>query len=78
MQLYCRRLQLSGHHRLRVSPTQTTKNAPCGTTQDKAEKQSFFNYFYLAINIGSLIACTVIVWVQVRRVALIESNAGSE
>jgi hypothetical protein len=34
--------------------------------QDKAEKESFFNYFYLAINIGSLIACTCIVWVQVR------------
>ncbi|GBG00630.1 hypothetical protein Rsub_13284, partial [Raphidocelis subcapitata] len=32
--------------------------------QDKAEKESFFNYFYLAINIGSLIACTAIVWVQ--------------
>ena len=31
---------------------------------DKAEKQSFFNYFYLAINIGSLVACTAIVWVQ--------------
>jgi hypothetical protein len=38
---------------------------PLSTCQDKAEKQSFFNYFYLAINIGSLIACTCIVWVQV-------------
>ena len=32
--------------------------------QDRREKESFFNYFYLAINIGSLIACTVIVYIQ--------------
>ena len=32
---------------------------------DRREKQSFFNYFYLSINVGSLIACTVIVWIQV-------------
>ena len=32
--------------------------------QDRREKESFFNYFYLAINVGSLIACTVIVYIQ--------------
>lgn len=32
--------------------------------QDKREKESFFNWFYLAINIGSLIACTAIVYIQ--------------
>eukprot|EP00879_Flechtneria_rotunda_P018658 GHRR01019581.1.p1 GENE.GHRR01019581.1~~GHRR01019581.1.p1 ORF type:complete len:740 (+),score=306.24 GHRR01019581.1:672-2891(+) len=32
--------------------------------QDKREKESFFNWFYLAINIGSLIACTAVVYVQ--------------
>jgi dipeptide/tripeptide permease len=32
--------------------------------QDKREKESFFNWFYLAINVGSLIACTVVVYVQ--------------
>ena len=32
--------------------------------QDRREKESFFNYFYLALNIGSLIACTVIVYIQ--------------
>jgi hypothetical protein len=32
--------------------------------QDRKEKESFFNYFYLAINIGSLVASTVIVWIQ--------------
>jgi dipeptide/tripeptide permease len=31
---------------------------------DKKEKESFFNWFYLAINMGSLIACTVIVYIQ--------------
>lgn len=29
-----------------------------------AVQESFFNWFYLAINIGSLIACTVIVYIQ--------------
>jgi dipeptide/tripeptide permease len=33
--------------------------------QDKAEKASFFNWFYLAINLGSLISCTVVVYIQV-------------
>jgi hypothetical protein len=33
--------------------------------QDKLEKASFFNWFYLAINLGSLIACTVVVYIQV-------------
>lgn len=28
------------------------------------EKESFFNYFYLAVNVGSLIACTFIVYIQ--------------
>ncbi|KXZ50431.1 hypothetical protein GPECTOR_16g605 [Gonium pectorale] len=32
--------------------------------QDRREKESFFNWFYLAINVGSLIACTVIVFIQ--------------
>ncbi|GAX73014.1 hypothetical protein CEUSTIGMA_g466.t1 [Chlamydomonas eustigma] len=32
--------------------------------QDRREKESFFNYFYLAVNVGSLIACTVIVYIQ--------------
>ena len=32
--------------------------------QDRREKESFFNYFYLAINVGSLFACTVIVYIQ--------------
>lgn len=35
-----------------------------GCLQDKREKESFFNWFYLAINVGSLIACTGIVYVQ--------------
>ncbi|MEW5319134.1 MAG: hypothetical protein WDW38_010304 [Sanguina aurantia] len=32
--------------------------------QDRKEKESFFNFFYLAINIGSLLACTVVVYIQ--------------
>lgn len=32
--------------------------------QDKKEKESFFNWFYLAINLGSLVASTVIVYIQ--------------
>lgn len=32
--------------------------------RDVREKESFFNYFYLAVNVGSLIACTVIVYIQ--------------
>lgn len=27
-------------------------------------QESFFNWFYLAINIGSLLACTIIVYIQ--------------
>ena len=41
--------------------------APCPAPlaqQDRREKESFFNYFYMAINVGSLIACTAIVYVQ--------------
>lgn len=37
---------------------------PPHTPQDRREKESFFNWFYLAINVGSLIACTVIVYIQ--------------
>ena len=33
---------------------------------ERREKQSFFNWFYFSINVGSLIACTVIVWIQAR------------
>ncbi len=32
--------------------------------RDQQEKQSFFNWFYFSINVGSLIASTVIVYVQ--------------
>ena len=32
--------------------------------QDRKDKNSFFNYFYLAINLGSLLAVTVVVYVQ--------------
>ncbi|KAI7840664.1 hypothetical protein COHA_005685, partial [Chlorella ohadii] len=32
--------------------------------QDRREKTSFFNWFYFFVNIGSLLAVTVIVWVQ--------------
>ena len=35
------------------------------TLQDRREKKSFFNYFYLVINIGSLVAVTVVVYIQV-------------
>ena len=34
-------------------------------TQDRLEKRSFFNWFYFAINWGSCIAVTVIVYIQV-------------
>lgn len=33
--------------------------------QDRIEKESFFNWFYFAINLGSLLAVTAIVYVQV-------------
>jgi dipeptide/tripeptide permease len=32
---------------------------------ERKEKQSFFNWFYLVINVGSLLACTIIIWIQV-------------
>ncbi|KAK9822864.1 hypothetical protein WJX81_005939 [Elliptochloris bilobata] len=32
--------------------------------QDRKDKNSFFNWFYLAINLGSLLAVTVVVYVQ--------------
>ncbi|PRW50755.1 NRT1 PTR FAMILY -like [Chlorella sorokiniana] len=32
--------------------------------QDRREKTSFFNWFYFFVNIGSLLAVTIIVWVQ--------------
>lgn len=38
--------------------------SPHSLPQDRREKESFFNWFYLAINVGSLIACTVIVYIQ--------------
>ncbi|XP_077238787.1 protein NRT1/ PTR FAMILY 8.1-like [Tasmannia lanceolata] len=31
---------------------------------EKRKKSSFFNWFYLSINIGALIACSVLVWIQ--------------
>lgn len=31
---------------------------------EKKSKSSFFNWFYLSINIGALVAATVLVWVQ--------------
>jgi len=31
---------------------------------DRKEKTSFFNWFYFSINLGSLLAVTVIVWIQ--------------
>jgi dipeptide/tripeptide permease len=34
--------------------------------QDRLEKKSFFNWFYFAINWGSCIAVTVIVYIQAR------------
>lgn len=33
--------------------------------EERKQKQSFFNWFYFSINVGSLIACTVIVKIQV-------------
>lgn len=33
---------------------------------ERKQKQSFFNWFYFSINVGSLLACTVIVYIQVR------------
>jgi dipeptide/tripeptide permease len=30
------------------------------------EKKSFFNWFYFSVNLGGIIAMTVIVWIQVR------------
>ncbi len=36
-----------------------------GAQQDQVEKDSFFNWFYFAINLGSLLAVTVIVYIQV-------------
>ncbi|KAK9806330.1 hypothetical protein WJX72_010466 [[Myrmecia] bisecta] len=32
--------------------------------QDRKEKKSFFNWFYLAINVGSLLAVSVVVYIQ--------------
>lgn len=33
--------------------------------KEKKEKDSFFNWFYLSINIGSLVSSTVIVYIEV-------------
>lgn len=32
--------------------------------QDRKDKSSFFNFFYFVINLGSLLAVTVVVYVQ--------------
>lgn len=42
--------------------------------QDRKEKDSFFNWFYFAINLGSLLAVTVIVYIQVRRLCVLQSS----
>ncbi len=34
----------------------------CG--QDRKDKSSFFNFFYFVINLGSLLAVTVVVYIQ--------------
>ena len=34
--------------------------------EENEEKRSFFNWFYFAINLGGILAMTVIVWIQVR------------
>ncbi|KAI3473896.1 hypothetical protein Pfo_028083 [Paulownia fortunei] len=37
---------------------------------EKGHKSSFFNWFYFSINIGALIASSVLVWIQVNIVAM--------
>ena len=37
----------------------------CYVPQDRKEKDSFFNWFYFAINFGSLLAVTTLVYIQV-------------
>ena len=37
----------------------------CSVLQDRKEKDSFFNWFYFAINFGSLLAVTTLVYIQV-------------
>ena len=37
----------------------------CSLLQDRKEKDSFFNWFYFAINFGSLLAVTTLVYIQV-------------
>ena len=39
-------------------------NSACSVAQDRLEKKSFFNWFYFAINWGSCLAVTVVVYVQ--------------
>ena len=34
--------------------------------EENEEKRSFFNWFYFSINLGGIIAMTVVVWIQVR------------
>ena len=36
----------------------------CCKLQDRKEKDSFFNWFYFAINLGSFLAVTTLVYVQ--------------
>jgi peptide/histidine transporter 3/4 len=33
-------------------------------SQDRKDKSSFYNVFYLVINLGSLLAVTVVVYIQ--------------
>ncbi|KAI9109150.1 hypothetical protein K1719_019773 [Acacia pycnantha] len=35
------------------------------TDKEKEKKGPFFNWFYVSINIGALVAASVIVWIQV-------------
>ena len=38
--------------------------ALCVLHQDRKEKDSFFNWFYFAINLGSFLAVTTLVYIQ--------------
>ncbi len=55
---------------LRASQAPITPGKPfsrlqaCSCVQDRKEKDSFFNWFYFAINLGSFLAVTTLVYVQ--------------